>query len=512
MKTLVICCDGTWNKPDQKVDGVVSPTNVVKLKNCLAAVDRAGNPVSVYYHPGVGTDGNWFDQFWGGALGKGLDQHIMGAYSWLCENWQPDSRVFLFGFSRGAYTVRSLVGFVQRCGLLSLDNLTDDEKWAKIEDLFHRGYRQNPAGLRVEGPFPHIVGATPPLDQVTFDFMGVWDTVGALGIPDDMGFLNLLDNPAHYRFHDTSLHPSVKIARQALAMDEIRSSFAPTRWTIVPDGCDCKQVWFPGCHSDVGGGFLDAGLSDGALQWMISEAKKAGLAFIPSMTRQIRPNFRGTVHDPVVDHWAIFKTQPRNVSALFPRNGAFHPSVYRRAKAPPPAQAPYWPVTRLPATQPVYAKERWNATGIFLEYGKSYCFTAKGQWVDFDLKYGPDGKKDGGLQLGDVAHAIADQWGILEKQFQEIFKNQHADFWLTKRIEKLKWFELVGAVANANEPQNDGTPDGMEIFDIGLGQKFAPKKSGYLYVFANDAWHFYGNNKGSVQLTVSLMEDRSNSP
>ena len=106
-------------------------------------------------------------------------------------------------------------------------------------------------------------------------FIGVWDTVGALGIPDHLGVLNLLEEPNKYKFHDTQLNPLVKHARHAIAVDEMRQSFEPTLWTRT-EGRDVKQVWFPGAHSDVGGGYRETGLSDGALAWMVAEAEDKG--------------------------------------------------------------------------------------------------------------------------------------------------------------------------------------------------------------------------------------------
>ncbi|HZD53650.1 MAG TPA: DUF2235 domain-containing protein, partial [Woeseiaceae bacterium] len=147
MRNLVVCCDGTWNTAEQRHDGVPVPTNVVRLYNALAEKNEQGVRQLRYYHPGVGTEPGWWDRTMGGATGKGLDQNIMSAYHWLCRNYQSRDRIFLFGFSRGAYTVRSLAGMIACCGLLKLDKVKEDKAgqagvWPRVEQVFRFGYRE----------------------------------------------------------------------------------------------------------------------------------------------------------------------------------------------------------------------------------------------------------------------------------------------------------------------------------------------------------------------------------
>ena len=138
MRHLVVCCDGTWNTPEQKSAGVPCPTNVVKLFNAC----REDAHQLRYYHPGVGTEGSALRRTLDGGLGRGLDRNIQSAYRWLCRQYQSGDRIFLFGFSRGAYTVRSLAGMMTACGLLDLDGLEEAEVWARIDTAFQRIYRQ----------------------------------------------------------------------------------------------------------------------------------------------------------------------------------------------------------------------------------------------------------------------------------------------------------------------------------------------------------------------------------
>jgi uncharacterized protein (DUF2235 family) len=234
VKNLLVCADGTWNTPDQEDNGLPSPTNVVKFRNCVAeskgGSSRSGRGGRIeqraYYHPGVGTDGGVITRFAGGAWGHGLGENIQSAYHWLALNYSPGDSIFLVGFSRGAYTVRSLGGLLNQCGLPDLTGVKPDEGWRRVKAAFRTGYRECKDRVDwVEDWKFHHESGTP------IRFMGVWDTVGALGIPDDLALLNLLDNPANWRFHDTGLGSNVEIARHAVALDEVRSSFTPTLWT-----------------------------------------------------------------------------------------------------------------------------------------------------------------------------------------------------------------------------------------------------------------------------------------
>lgn len=123
MRNLIVCADGTWNTPEQKEHDIPIPTNVVRLYNAVAKKSEGGIKQLKYYHPGVGTDGTWWEKLAGGTVGVGLSKNIRSAYKWLAANYQPGDRIYLFGFSRGAYTVRSLATMISVCGLLDLSGL-----------------------------------------------------------------------------------------------------------------------------------------------------------------------------------------------------------------------------------------------------------------------------------------------------------------------------------------------------------------------------------------------------
>ncbi|HET6161854.1 MAG TPA: DUF2235 domain-containing protein [Dongiaceae bacterium] len=508
MTNLIISCDGTWNTADQKDGGVPTPTNVARLHTCVADQTTKGVAQKKYYHPGVGTDPGLVNKVLGGGIGLGLDRNIQSAYGWLCRTYQPGDAIYLFGFSRGAYTVRSLGGLTTRCGLLDLSGIPDEEAWKRVETVFSSGYRQHKEkrddwikrGWRFHQ-------STPGSHDIGIHFIGVWDTVGALGIPDYLGLLNLLDDPDNYKFHDTTLSDLVAHARHAIALDEMRGAFQATLWTKVKPGHDVKQVWFPGVHSDVGGGYRETGLSDGALKWMIEEAAEQGLGVNEQLIKQIAPDCRGLLHNSLDGVFKHLPTQPRSAPLLHEASIRLHSSLVERRQSPPIAQAPYGDSRGLKAGESfacsVFAINPWNSTGLFLEAGAKYKFEAQGQWLDRTVSCGPGGTKDGNFQPGEVLHVLAGLAGEAESLFKGLSGNAATDFWATKRHEALNWFSLVASIANGASEDEEIGPD--EVIAIGDGCEYKPKKSGYLYAYANDAWNFYSNNRGSVQLTVTRL-------
>jgi uncharacterized protein (DUF2235 family) len=273
MKRLIVCCDGTWNKPEQLSKGLLAPTNVSKLALSIAREDEDGTPQLVHYQRGVGT--RVLEKLRGGALGIGLSRNVRECYAFLVEQYEPGDQLFLFGFSRGAFTARSLGGLVRNSGILLSHNR------ARIDDAY-RLYRSpdketEPASLEAE-MFRRLYSH--PLAEI--EFIGVWDTVGALGIPE--GPLTPRRLIKRWSFHDTKLSRHVRHAYHALAIDERRGMFEPALWVRqdgAPASQELEQVWFAGAHCDIGGGYADTGLSDIALLWMARKAKACGLAFDP---------------------------------------------------------------------------------------------------------------------------------------------------------------------------------------------------------------------------------------
>jgi uncharacterized protein (DUF2235 family) len=299
--------DGTWNKPGQKDEGTKTQTNVLKLSNALVkAPDQIGG-----YFKGVGTDPG--EKAAGGAIGWGLFAQIKEGYSFLREEFQLGDQIYVFGFSRGAYSARSLAGMVLRCGIIKRDvnpkfpdlgsdllttqddgNLRTDVV-DRVFALYKRAYEEKNREevMRFKQQYCHDTGVR---------LVGVWDTVGSLGLP--RGVIPLLDrfdkalDEKLYAFLDTDLSPRVEAAYHAVAIDEHRKPFVPTLWTDPPGsparvnvaGSNVEQVWFVGAHSNVGGGYADTGLSDIALKWMIDRAAKNGLKFEPAALAAIKPD------------------------------------------------------------------------------------------------------------------------------------------------------------------------------------------------------------------------------
>ncbi|WP_432138117.1 DUF2235 domain-containing protein [Streptomyces sp. bgisy154] len=270
-KRLVVCCDGTWNFADQP-----SRTNVAKVALSVRQGSAGGKEQRTYYHAGVGTRRS--ERLRGGAFGVGLSRNVADAYRFLVESYEPDDELFLFGFSRGAFTARSLAGLVRNSGILRREHVSRARQaWSLYRDRLERP--NGTASTLFRRSYAH---------ETRIRFIGVWDTVGALGIPlPDAAALQPVVNRFNRRwaFHDTELSGWIDGAFHALAVDEKRSAFRPTLWHQRPDaarqGQELKQVWFAGVHCDVGGGYQETGLSDIALLWMVDQARRYGLAFDP---------------------------------------------------------------------------------------------------------------------------------------------------------------------------------------------------------------------------------------
>ena len=255
-RRLIICCDGTWNWPDGKHE-----TNVVRLLRAIKPVAAGDIQQIVHYHQGVGT-GNFLDRLIGGGAGVGLSKSVKACYGFLADNYypgdeqSPGDEIFLFGFSRGAYIARSVAGVVGRVGIL---RKTEMERFSEVWDWYTDRANRKQKVLDLLAP-----NRTP---DVNIECIGVWDTVGALGIPGTRFCAQ------EFAFHETELGPKVRYAFQALAMDERRGNFQGAVWVPsdkAPPEQVLEQAWFPGSHSNVGGGCARHGLSDTSLIWMLT--------------------------------------------------------------------------------------------------------------------------------------------------------------------------------------------------------------------------------------------------
>lgn len=334
MKRLVVFCDGTWNRMSSEF-----PTNVLIGSQLVAPRDEAGIPQIVYYDEGVGTSYNVsqkIETMLAGAFGLGLFSKIEAAYRFLIFNYEPGDEIFIFGFSRGAFTARSLAGLLRKCGIIPRSHARRiGEVFAFYKDAGTHPDSDEARRKRMEW-CPDIVLKEADREwqishggnrvramaakALTIRYLGVWDTVGALGVPSHI-FISPFLNRKKYEFHDTELSSTVRSARHAVAVDEDRLSFAPSLWTNVDElneraGVQGKyqQLWFPGDHGSVGGGGDVRGLSDFALAWVMEGAQVEGLAIDEAALSSLKDGG---------DHWAPLANVSRKPGPLdriiFPR-------------------------------------------------------------------------------------------------------------------------------------------------------------------------------------------------
>lgn len=362
MRRLIFCFDGSWNKLSNP-----EPTNVVLIAESVAPIDDDGNDQIVYYDEGVGTGKS--DTVRGGAFGVGLVTNIREAYRFLIFNYKPGDEIFVFGFSRGAFTAMSFVGFLRTAGIL---NVSD----AKQIDEAFRIYRSHQASVdddpTEKRQFRAKYSPNVVIDEAdrawrtanNYDeakqacvlevkYLGVWDIVAALGLPSFLGppvrwLMGLM-----YGFHDARLSKTAYKARHAVSIDERRAHFAPTLWSNVSDlnGTDAyssearyQQLWFPGDHGSVGGGGPERGLSSAALSWVLEGAVDCGLKvnFGPrSRIVNLAGDYRAPLHNtPLLSLFGRMKFQmvrtltakwrkgPEHVSSVSP------PAIRRWLTAP----------------------------------------------------------------------------------------------------------------------------------------------------------------------------------
>jgi len=307
-KNIVICCDGTG----EKLLGP-HPSNVVKLYEALS---KSAGQVT-YYHPGIGTAAapgarGWIARQWtrllGLAFGYGLEDNVADAYRFLMQQFQPGDQVFLFGFSRGAYTVRTLSGLLHFVGLL---NRGDEARVSEVIRL-------------LKSPRPDFVKAGQLKATSTVNcaprFIGVWDTVSSVG---------WIYNASHFPYTNAAHNPDLRTARHAVSIDERRAFFRANLFgPPASPAQDVKEVWFAGVHTDVGGGNPEAesGLAQVTLQWMFCEAAAAGVLFDPApkaallggAAPNVPPAPTAPMHRSLVGIWLLCEIWPKVVRTLGP--------------------------------------------------------------------------------------------------------------------------------------------------------------------------------------------------
>jgi uncharacterized protein (DUF2235 family) len=354
MRNIIICCDGTGNEISENI------SNVLKLYRCLRKTEKTQPRQLVFYDPGVGTlerPDPWhklkqdFNAILGLATGYGLDDNVLAAYAFLVHNYQAGDQIYLFGFSRGAYTVRVLAGLIHKIGLISPEQVN----LAGSGLIAYKQFSSDEAP-KLRAKFKSAidaVAAEDTLPQTAFDnaaqfaritstrwptirFVGVWDTVASVIVPRaDRFYWPSLEELAF-----TLLNPSVQTFRQAISMDERRCMFRLKKWDdpqtfkhnrfndAHAEPQDILQVWFAGVHGDIGGGYpeKESGLSKYPLLWMIDEATKCGLQVNQATVNQLAwgiqrkgspfsyvvPDVRGDLHTSLRGPWWILEYLPKS--------------------------------------------------------------------------------------------------------------------------------------------------------------------------------------------------------
>ena len=301
-RNIVVCCDGTGNEYGRH------NTNVVKLYEALVRDARQ----IAFYDPGVGTFsflgiplGRRIGLLLGQAFGAGLQQNVEDAYRYLMDQYRPGDKVFFFGFSRGAFTVRALAGMLNLCGLLERGSVNLVPYVSRIYNNSDQhdvapGFRQ--AYCRECRPY----------------FIGVWDTVGSMG-----WFWGR-------KFFDATLHHDITYGYHAVSVDECQKKFPVSLWNEAATAADqtIEQVWFSGVHSDVGGSYAEAGLSDIVLQWMLEKAENHDLRLKQNWRDALAPDPSGVLHNSRIRLWRLWRPAPR----LIPPGSKVHASVQARMR------------------------------------------------------------------------------------------------------------------------------------------------------------------------------------
>lgn len=356
MKRIAVFCDGTWNELDAR-----NATNIAKLYQMAEAMPVGPDGVEQvsYYIPGVGTVDeeqprttklrDTLERFGGGAFGWGLDHKVLAAYRYLAKAYEPGDEVFVFGFSRGAYTARTLVGLVRNCGLPD-DPSEETLKFAIGLYRSRNGYF-SPNSYRMRrmrgwlSPKVSVsewdrAGRANPnaCPVIKISYLGIFDTVGALGVPGVLSALSSVFN-RKYRFHDTELSSLVLSARHAVCIDDQRATYPPTLFDadkleelnagFDPEDHPYLESWFPGVHGMVGGGVLEGerGLSNASLAWVADGAIRAGFAFDPEQLNQHRADIDplGPLTSAAKKEGAVDSLTKR----LFPYNRTGRPYDFR---------------------------------------------------------------------------------------------------------------------------------------------------------------------------------------
>jgi len=355
-KNIVLCSDGTGNR-DVKARG----TNVFKLYEAVDIHghkdDRSHKPQVAFYDEGIGSSAFLPLRIIGGAFGWGFSENVCDLYTELVRVYQPGDSLYLFGFSRGAYTIRALAGMIQYCGIIDIKEVPNGELESRVQacwdqfaavafkpfqrDVVRRRNVPTAADGAAAAKRRRSLGAIVhpehlPTGEPPIEFVGVWDTVAAVGAPFEE-LRDLLNFFIPVKFAELVPGGGIKRACHALSIDDERQTFHPELWNEqgTRPG-QIEQVWFAGAHSNVGGGYPKQGMSLVALDWMMAEAERCGLRFIPGDRESIRTHqdIHGTLYDSRAGLAVYYRWGPRNIVRLCREHNIkvpkIHVSVFER--------------------------------------------------------------------------------------------------------------------------------------------------------------------------------------
>ncbi|EPT03844.1 hypothetical protein FOMPIDRAFT_98888 [Fomitopsis schrenkii] len=330
-KRLIVCCDGTWQ------DGIVvnakwKYTNVLRLARTIRHTDERLNPSIhqiVFYQSGIGSAHNLYSEVVDGTTGASLGNKVEEAYAFLAQNYQPGDEIYLFGFSRGAYTARTIASLIGDIGVLDrteMDHFSDIfvslQKRAKSTDP-EEIQKLDTFLARWTGPSaPGMVRADRGPGGFSVKCIGVWETVGSVGLPEELA-IHSEKTTSLLGFRDKKLGPHVERAYHALALNEPRADFDCAKFEQTDLGREkgqiLKQCWFTGCHSDVGGGYQQHDLADLTLTWMaanIGDILALNYEYLMTLPQPVKPWGQLPPHTPLTGVYKLAKTIQRTLPTV----------------------------------------------------------------------------------------------------------------------------------------------------------------------------------------------------
>lgn len=342
-KNIILCADGTGNE-----GGYTPDSNVYKLYNAIDLHDKE-RPQVVFYDNGVGTHSNKYLRGLGGAFGFGLETNVQDLYEFLARNYEEGDNIYLFGFSRGAATVRAFNGFLHKVGLIKGQGKGNSQLREQTHIAF-KYYRRSTASRKAKLEKLERWETTPEVS-----FIGAWDTVSALGFPERKHKVGIGLNAIYqvfkgltwlfdkiiwpHKFYNYEITPNVKKACHALAIDDERTIFWPKLWkenTPDSEATEISQVWFAGVHSNIGGGYERAEIANVCFAWMLENLGNE-LKFKHDVLAEARENsnVHGRLYNSRDGFAAFYSYQPRDIAKLCREAGApvnVHDSVLERMR------------------------------------------------------------------------------------------------------------------------------------------------------------------------------------